>query len=128
MKINGIDYTAREMTAGDLAVIAPLINKLRPVFDGKKTDLKPLIANTEEIILAAEHLLNHNPTPANLREKPLHEAIAIVEELIVEWLSINGKYVSGQVAEAVTNLSTTIITIVGQVIETLPTQENTPNE
>lgn len=100
------------MTAGDLAVIGPLARRIAPHLRGGKPELMALLEMWPEVLDAVDQLL---PVDApSLRDLPLHEAVAALTELVQEWLAVNGPYMAESVAPAVTQLSQTIVLIVGR--------------
>lgn len=125
MKIGDQEMTVREMTAGDLAVITPLVSRLAPLVSPEGADIKGMAGSWNEILGAAEHLLDHNKNHSQvcLRNLPLHLAIEAINELLIEWLAVNGKYVSDQVAPAVSSAAQTVALVANQVKESLVSTE-----
>ena len=113
MKIAGHEYHPRKMTAGDLTIIATLAPRLLRHIGPQGVDLPALLALWPEVIEAAAGLLHstESPTKPDLAALPLDEAVAVLRQLLVEWLTINGSYVDQQVAPAVVELANTITTL-----------------
>jgi hypothetical protein len=111
--INNTEFSVREMTAGDLAIIAPLAKRLEPMFqpEAKSIDKVSLLEEWPAILNATEQLLDG----AQLRQLPMHDAIRVLHELVLEWLKVNGPYMAEQVAPAVTALSGDIVAIAEQL-------------
>ncbi|MCW8918969.1 MAG: hypothetical protein OQL08_09170 [Gammaproteobacteria bacterium] len=111
--INGKEHSVRQMTAGDLAVLAPLAKRLEPALqqDAASFDMGALLIEFPEVLSVAEQLLDG----ANLRELPLHDAVRVLHELLIEWLKVNGPYMAEEVAPAVTSIATEIKAIAAQL-------------
>ena len=97
------------MTAGDLAVIGPVVQRLAPVIREGDAGVLSIVAETPAIIEVAEHLLDC-PSPV-LRELPLHELVRVLEQLVVEWLEVNGPYMVEKVTPAITGLTQSLRSI-----------------
>jgi len=111
--VNGKEIEVRQMTAGDLAVLAPLAERLRPLVqeNSQSIDMNGLLAAWPEILPVAEQLLGG----ANLRAQPMHEVIRVLHELIIEWVRVNGKYLAEEVAPAVSALAADVMVIAESV-------------
>ncbi len=113
MKIGERDVTVQQMTAGDLAVIAPLYTKLAPHLRGGKPDLNKLLDMWPSILDMVDIILHDDDIPL-IRDLPLHEAVTVLSDLLKEWLEVNGPYLAESVAPVVSELSKTIVTIAGR--------------
>ncbi|MHB9021301.1 MAG: hypothetical protein ACYC3A_05700 [Halothiobacillus sp.] len=112
IEINGKSYSVRTITAGDLAAIAPLIAYFQ---SGSVDDFGFMLQRWPSVLTLAERLLED----VDLHAMPLHEALCVVRELIVDWMDVNAAYVTDQVSPEVSKLSALIVLIGKSATEVL---------
>ncbi len=110
MKIGTRNVTVQRMTAGDLAVIAPLYTKLAPLLRGDMPDLRTLLEMWPQVLDMVDVIVHEDDIPS-IRDLPLDEAVTALTGLLQEWLAVNGPYLADSVAPVVSALSQTIVAI-----------------
>lgn len=116
IEINGKSYSVRTITAGDLSAIVPLIADFQ---SGSVDDFGFMLQRWPSVLTLAERLLGED---VDLHAMPLHEALCVVHELIVDWMDVNAAYVTDQVLPEVSKLSALIVLIGKSATEVLRPQ------
>lgn len=110
MQVGNYNLRVRPMTAGDLAAIAPAFRLMMEARGNGAAALFDLADRIDTIIATLKAVLEGEDV-ARLRDLPLHEFVAVLEQAIQAWIGANGPYMAAQVAPAVTQLARTMETI-----------------
>lgn len=100
VKVGGTNYEARKLTAGDVAAILPLVDRIQAL----KNEQDPL-ALARILPQALDATAATLGCPRDRLDKlPLHEAMEVLHHTLESWLAVNGPYMAEEIAPAVQQL------------------------
>lgn len=97
--VGGTDYQPRIMTAGDVAVILPFLDRLQAMELAGSPDKLALARILPEALDAVASVLGCSRD--KLDRLPLDESLRVLQQALESWLQVNGPYMSESVAPAV---------------------------